>query len=864
MRLTFLRAPAVRAFCLLAALIGAAGPALTEEPGGRRPITVEDMLATEFIGRAAFSPDGQWLVYSLVPPYDTLSDYSYWMRAGGLSGHRIWIRNMTGAGEPRLQPGLDPGASNFLFGLSPDSRWLVALEHFRGKLRLVACRIGQDACVRFDPMPDIRDRYVAAMQWNERLVWISGHEFIIPVRKAGPPGSEMRSRAASGAFLWEAWNAAWSGTRVTASEAISTGRTRAGDAPDGDLEIFDLAAGTSRTLAAGRYAGPVLSPDRTRLLAARVAERERPPAGARLVARETHPMFDRRYTLALICLPDGAPESPGGPFSIDPGSFAWRADSGAFAVYGWEENEPPEHGRFYIFDREGRLLQTAGQEALRFTGSLVLPEARWWPGPARPALLDEGLALHAVPKAGGPPGWFLVRPDGSVDLLSGAVAMPDPEQIGEDSDGIFVLSGGAAYRLSPGAAPVLLTRDGAAPTRRLDGPPYSPHAWSGEAYPAARLTRPETGSPALLVAGDPSSGDIEVFIADGSSRSALQTGRPGGRVLAASMAAGALLATFRQGASTRLDLIRPGDRPETLVRINPHLDKVQRPQALQVSYTLHGAGPAEERSVSACLLLPPDFDPARRYPLAMEIYPAGSGGDCRTLTDQPAIAPLAGDLWAARGFIYVRPALPLDLARTPDDPLGHLGALVDQTILALAAEGHADPARIVIFGFSQGGAASLVAASQARRPAAVISLNGWADYFSHYFGARGLMRYFHLDQNGGDNRWRYECTGNGPEHGCPFGFGRTALTDPGLYARASPVARAADITAPVMLVHSDFDYFDMAQYDEMFGALYRAGKEARYVRYWGEGHGPSSPANIKDLWRRIDAFLEEHGISPPD
>jgi len=53
----------------------------------------------------------------------------------------------------------------------------------------------------------------------------------------------------------------------------------------------------------------------------------------------------------------------------------------------------------------------------------------------------------------------------------------------------------------------------------------------------------------------------------------------------------------------------------------------------------------------------------------------------------------------------------------------------------------------------------------------------------------------------------------------------------------------------------------MAQYDEMFGALYRAGKDARYVRYWGEGHGPSSPANIRDLWMRIDAFLAESGVA---
>ena len=73
---------------------------------------------------------------------------------------------------------------------------------------------------------------------------------------------------------------------------------------------------------------------------------------------------------------------------------------------------------------------------------------------------------------------------------------------------------------------------------------------------------------------------------------------------------------------------------------------------------------------------------------------------------------------------------------------------------------------------------------------------------------------------------------------------------------------APQITAPVMLIHSDMDSFSMSQFDEMYGALLRAGKDARYIRYWGEGHGPSSPANIRDMWSRMDAFLAETGVAP--
>lgn len=336
----------------------------------------------------------------------------------------------------------------------------------------------------------------------------------------------------------------------------------------------------------------------------------------------------------------------------------------------------------------------------------------------------------------------------------------------------------------------------------------------------------------------------------------------GAGVLAASGGAGRLLLSLREGAGTRILLAGGAGPPEEVGRINEHLNEIQPPAVRKISYVLNDpVSRFEPRVVEACLMLPAGYDDTRTYPLLMEVYPTGTAGRCSTLADTPKFGVAPEDLWTSRGFIYVRPAFPLDLASRPDDPLGGLGNLVDQTIDALAEYGSIDPGRVVIFGFSQGGAAALVTAVQSQKPAAVISMNGWANYLSHYFGARGLMRYFHLDQNGGDNRWRYECAGEGQSHLCPFGFAVSALEDPGRYALASPVSRASEVSAPIMLIHSDSDYFDMSQYDEMFGALYRAGREAIYVRYWGEGHGPSSPANIRDLWERMDRFLNEAGIT---
>ncbi|WP_300381133.1 prolyl oligopeptidase family serine peptidase [Henriciella sp.] len=854
--------------CLLADPFAAR--AGTGEDEGRRLLTLDDVLMIEGIGEAAFSPDGKWLAYNLVPAYETLADYSYWLRAYGLSGHQLWVRDMAGSEPARLQPGLDPDATNFLFGFSPDGSRVVTIEHRLGRHRLVVCRTGRDDCVRFSEMPDIRDRYVAGARYNERLVWTSNDRFVVPVRDPDLPGSEMRSRGTAGRFLWREWNKAWSGEGVTASEAVSTGRDRSEDWASGRLVEFDLSSGTTRLVAEGRFAGVRVSPDRRYLIAARTGERRRPPPDARPVAHETHPVFDRRYGLRLIDLKTGKTDVFNGPFNIDPHSLTWSPDSRRFAVFGWDRQETPQEGCFYIVDTAALRPGCRDHGALVLATNHLDPDYKWWAGPARAALLDEGIAVLARDADEERLDWYLLGPGGTISNLSASLDSPAGQLLHAGDRSITIISGTNVVRLGTERPVDPILPEGIEITGPLTYRPNMAHSWSNEFRLGSPLIRYPLQDTADFIVETPDvegDGAIVHVNFDGTDNAvALQpVGIAGARVLAASRAAGAMVATLKEGAATRLLLIRGHGRVEELARINEHLNGINHPVDRPVSYTLEDpSGEQPARSMQGCLLLPPGYESGKRYPVLVEVYPTGTGGRCKTLEDAARAGAVLDDLWSARGFIYFRPALPLDLASTPEGSLAGYGNLLDQAIGALVEQGYADPGRIALYGFSQGGIASLVAATQSDRLAAVISVNGWADYFSHYFGARGLMRYFHLDQNGGDNRWRYECAMEGPSHYCPFGFGESALENPAAYARTSPVANAADITAPVLLVHSDFDYFDMAQYDEMFGALYRAGKEARYVRYWGEGHGPSSPDNIRDFWRRIDGFLEESGIFTPD
>ncbi|MEZ6011405.1 MAG: prolyl oligopeptidase family serine peptidase [Hyphomonas sp.] len=853
----------VAALGILGSSPGHAGPAA---PGMHR-IGIDDVLGLAVFGQAQFSPDGKWLAYNVAPPYDQLTDYSYWLYAFGLSGHQLWVKEVAGNEPPRLQPGLDTEATNYLAGISPDSRWVLVLEHKAGHLRFVGCRIGQDQCVRFDGEPDIRDGYFILFSWNERIEWVSDHAFLMPVRPDDLPGSERHARGLVGETLWRSWTTAWAGKEPTASVMVSTGRDRSEDWATGALMEFELETGAARRLADGRHAGPRVSPDAEFIAAAKVGERARTPADVPLETTRTHPRFDRRYAFRLIDRSSGEIKDVTMPYTVDPGSISWSATGDRVSVFGWGKGEAPADGEYYTFDPVSLSSVRAPHDGLQLADRKLDPEPGRFSGPVAGALLDTGPIAYARPDTGGPYGWYLLKAGGP-QLLTEGLDRVSLQLLGADKGHITVLSSDGVFRARPNGMPerLLPILD-----QGIYAAPYEivpDHSWSGEfRFASPERRSPESPGARLVLTRDSDGSDRAAnFVSmsrSGDSVSAIDLDLPGARLLAASASVPAALVSRRKGSATELLLLRESRAPEVLTRINAGLDHVVPVSDKGFQYTLRDPeGKEPERSIQGCLSLPPDYDPDKRYPVILDIYPVSLPGRCLHVQDMPRPDPLSSDLWTSGGFIYFRPAMPLDLARTEEAPIGGMPDLAAQAATALIDQGYADPDRIVLFGVSQGAVAALYVAARTDKFAAVIAINGWADYLSHYFGARGVATYLHLDQDGGDNRWRYDCKGAGADNRCPFGFGETPFEDPAAYASESPVVLARDIDIPIMLVHSDMDYIAMGQFDEMFGALYRAGKEALYVRYWGEGHGPSSPANIRDLWHRMDGFLMSVGIAP--
>lgn len=79
-------------------------------------------------------------------------------------------------------------------------------------------------------------------------------------------------------------------------------------------------------------------------------------------------------------------------------------------------------------------------------------------------------------------------------------------------------------------------------------------------------------------------------------------------------------------------------------------------------------------------------------------------------------------------------------------------------------------------------------------------------------------------------------------------------------ASVSPTQQAARLTRPILIAHGEDDSnVPISQSKKLVAALKKAGKsDYEYVAYKDEGHGFSDPANLKDWFDRLDAFLAKH------
>jgi len=241
--------------------------------------------------------------------------------------------------------------------------------------------------------------------------------------------------------------------------------------------------------------------------------------------------------------------------------------------------------------------------------------------------------------------------------------------------------------------------------------------------------------------------------------------------------------------------------------------------------------------VQGWLLLPAHYDPAKKYPLIVEVH----GGPSAAVTPR----------WPGLGYGPV-PFSALDYFVLMPNPRGSYGEGEKFTqanrkdfgygdlrdILAgvdtVEKKYPVDDARVGLTGWSYGGFMTMFAVTQTHRFKAAVAGAGISNWQS-YYGENSI------------DQWMI-----------PF-FGASVYDDPKVYAKMSAINYIKNVKTPVLEVVGDRDGECPApQSFEFWHALRDLGDPTELVVYPNEGHGFVNPEHRRDVLERALGWFEEY------
>ena len=269
-----------------------------------------------------------------------------------------------------------------------------------------------------------------------------------------------------------------------------------------------------------------------------------------------------------------------------------------------------------------------------------------------------------------------------------------------------------------------------------------------------------------------------------------------------------------------------------LTHVNPDLERYPAGEARLIDYST-----ADGKKLQATVLLPVNYQSARRYPLVVWVYGGsmlsaninrygGSGNEHFNL-----------QLFSSRGYAVLLPDTPLSMGT----PLQDLAKTVLPGVDKAIEMGIADPDRLGVMGTSYGGYSTLALLVQTTRFKAAVMDVGIGNLSSHY----GAMLKSGVPLGVG---WAEE--GQGRMGGPPWQF-------PERYVQNSPAFFLNKIETPLLISQGGMDV-SPSQAEEIFVGLRRLGKKVVYVQYEYEGHGVEHPGNRIDHWNRMLDWFASH------
>jgi dipeptidyl aminopeptidase/acylaminoacyl peptidase len=767
-----------------------------------RSFTVEDLLSIEGLGRAAFSPNGRWLVVERQGPFKDAPNFDHeWLYSQTIS--RLLVVDVTSGGPGRPLLSTDLQAGDTFGAFSPDSARVLVfrLKDHRREMGVVTLATGE---VRWSGLT------VEAEVWGAYARWRNDREVIVVDKPPEVASLLLGAGWQTQARLTEAW--ADHGRGRYSGIVLGSGRYRDLTPPPTPLHLvaFDAVTGSMRSLAKGAFSDMLLSPNGATAAMLEEDSLIQPDA---TIPRALGGQLARWRRLSLVDLTTGKRIVPCPRCDMLAKTWAWSPDGKALAAAARDGDlyaKPFGYWRFSLSGEATRLApDLVADEGARDLQVQPQGQAVW--------LGNEpvGLARRAADVRAD---WWSLG--ATPRNLTAAIDKPLGLAAAVERDALLVRTAKGVFRIKAHAEPSLV----AAAAARL-----TPGQVMAGVRPTALLDQAGVGTHWLAAGGD---------------KGAAASVDPSLRVLAFSAKTGAVAAADRNAHGvTRVTLLRKDQAAVPVTTLNLSLQEVRFAEAHAVPHRgIHG------EALTSWLYLPASHKVSDDRGLVVVPYP-GTRHDVAPADPTPGALEFYTNvqLMVARGYAVLIPSLPLALDEPPAPRLAE--AILLAADAARAQQAGLSASKLALWGQSFGGYGTLLAGSQSSRFKALIASAPITDLgWMHDTNRPGALAAPEVYLTLGGFA-AYTESGQGR-------MGAKPEDAPDLYRANSPRYQAGKVTAPVLMIFGDLDFGHILT-QGMFSALARDGKDVQLVVYRGEQHVPINPENVRDLYRRAFAFLEE-------
>lgn len=773
-------------------------------PASARPFSINDLLHNERFIEPHFDPTGRWLVFERLLPLTTMARFDT-LSASRILRARLYRVDVNHPAE--AQPLLDrPRPGSVIYGFSPDGEKLAIgrLDGQRWQLGIVS--MASRAVRWIDVTPDYSP-------FGQTLAWLSNDQLVVIVNQAGRLPEVLGYDQRPPSQLPRRWKATEKGD-IASVTVLGSGRFLEENPhpPTKSLVLINIAHGRQAIIASGPFLTLTPSPDHHHVALLEQGE-------ATTLAQHPLSQIDWPYRrrLAIVDIANREQWQPCPDCDLAD-VLKWSPAGNRLAFVARRDDEDWPSVRLMTANAVNKQLMAPSLSGLLLTVADAVS------GTARPAIAwqENNLLAYAHRHREARSDWYRVRGD-RARAMTASLNATSSRLIATRTCSVAMPANGALWCLGGGVA------------RRIDQPGLSQTLVGGH------LVEWRRGPTKLQVFGDPWEGQALAIAKQDTAR-----------ILAASSLTSALVVgVSKLDGEKQLILLDQADATR-IASANTHLKAVRAARAQPIRTSVDGS------TITSWLYLPPQSSGTDRVPLVVIPYPGQSFGNRPPPDQGPGSDRLFANvqLITAAGFGVLLPGMPEP--RSPVRGVLRFADQLDPIVDAAVATGVIDPARIALWGASYGGYAVTMIASETCRYRSIVAEHGIYDLgtLPAIFGP--VARLSPETALPVATKFAWAETGQGR-------MGVSPWADPSRYVMNSPYYRARQIDTPLMLIAADRDSAPLSQAEAMFSALFRQNKDAELVTYWGEDHVIGSPANLRDLYRRVFKWLREtlSGLSAP-